>query len=68
MQMFRQLSHAAFGAATLSARVMAKAMAVPADTALWAHEITSRRPPQWHSRNKVVLTSRQGRIGCCLRG
>ena len=44
--MFRQLTQAMSGAATLSARVMAKAIAAPADTALWAREITSRRPPQ----------------------
>jgi poly(3-hydroxybutyrate) depolymerase len=56
-EMFRQLTQAMSGATTLSARVMAKAMAVPADTALWAHETTNRKPPQWHSRNKVVLTS-----------
>jgi poly(3-hydroxyalkanoate) synthetase len=55
--MFTQLTQAMSGAATLSARAMAKAIAVPADTALWAREITSRRPPQWHSRNKVVLAS-----------
>ena len=55
--MFRQLTQAMSGAATLSARVMAKAIAVPVDTALWAREITSRRPPQWHSRNEVVLAS-----------
>ena len=55
--MFRQLTQAMSGAATLSARVIAKAIAVPADTALWARETTSRRPPQWHSRNKVVLAS-----------
>jgi poly(3-hydroxybutyrate) depolymerase len=57
MQMFRQLTHAMFGAATLSARVMAKAIAAPADTALWAHETTNRKPPTWHSRNEVVLAS-----------
>jgi poly(3-hydroxybutyrate) depolymerase len=55
--MFRQLTHAMFGAATLSARVTAKAIAVPADTVLWAHETTNRKPPQWHSRNGVVLAS-----------
>jgi poly(3-hydroxybutyrate) depolymerase len=55
--MFRQLTHAMFGATTLSARVMAKAIAVPADTVLWAHETTNRKPPQWHSRNKVVRAS-----------
>ena len=57
MQMFRQLTHAAFGATTLSARVMAKAIAAPADTALWARETTNRKPPTWHSRNEVVLAS-----------
>ena len=55
--MFRQLTHAMSGAATLSARVMARAMAVPADTALWARQTTSRKSPQWHSRNKVVLAA-----------
>jgi len=55
--MFRQLTQAMFGATTLSARVMAKAIAVPVDTALWAHETTNRKPPRWHSRNEVVLAS-----------
>jgi poly(3-hydroxybutyrate) depolymerase len=55
--MLRQLTHAMVGATTMSARLMAKAIAVPVDTALWAHETTNRKPPQWHSRNKVVLTS-----------
>jgi poly(3-hydroxybutyrate) depolymerase len=55
--MFRQLTHAMVGATTLSARAMAKAIAAPVDTALWAHETTNRKPPRWHSRNKVVLTS-----------
>src|SRR5512135_820577 len=55
--MFRQLTHGAFGATTLSARVMAKAVAVPVDTALWAHHTTNRKPPAWHSRNEVVLAS-----------
>ena len=55
--MFRQLTHAMFGATTLSARAMAKAIAVPVDTALWAHETTNRKPPRWHSRNEVVLAS-----------
>ncbi len=55
--MFRRLTDAMFGAATLSAHVMAKAIAVPVDTALWARETTNRRPPQWHSRNKAVLAS-----------
>src|ERR1035441_3680771 len=55
--MFRQLTQAMSGATTLSARVMAKAIAVPADTALWAHETTNRKPPQWHSRNEVVLAA-----------
>ena len=36
---------------------MAKAIAVPVDTALWAHETTNRKPPTWHSPNKVVLAS-----------
>jgi len=55
--MFRQLTHAMVGATTLSARAMAKAIAMPVDTALWAHETTNRKPPQWNSRNKVVLAS-----------
>src|SRR5512135_2187688 len=55
--MIRQLTHGAFGATTLSARVMAKAVAVPVDTALWAHHTTNRKPPTWHSRNEVVLAS-----------
>src|SRR5512135_317743 len=55
--MFRQLTHAAFGAATLSARVMAKTLAAPVDTALWAHHTTNRKPPTWNSRNEVVLES-----------
>src|ERR1039458_10237580 len=55
--MFRQLTQAMSGATALSARVMARAMAVPADTALWARQTTSRKSPQWHSRNKVVLAS-----------
>jgi polyhydroxyalkanoate depolymerase len=55
--MFRQLTNAAFGATTLSARVMAKAIAVPVDTALWAHETTNRKPPTWNSRNEVVLAA-----------
>src|ERR1039458_10440927 len=55
--MFRQLTQAMSGAATLSARVMARAMAVPVDTALWARQTTSRKSPQWHSRNEVVLAS-----------
>ena len=55
--MFRQLTQAMSGATTLSARVMAKAIAVPVDTARRAHETTSRKPPQWHSRNEVVLAS-----------
>ena len=55
--MFRQLTHAAFGVTTLGARVIAKAIAVPVDTALWAHETTNRKPPTWHSRNEVVLAS-----------
>ena len=55
--MLRQLTDAMVGATTLSARVMAKAIAAPVDTALWAHATTNRKPPQWHSRNKVVLAS-----------
>ena len=55
--MFRQLTQAMSRAATLSTHVMAKAIAVPVDTALWAHETTNRKPPQWHSRNEVVLAS-----------
>ena len=55
--MLRQLTDAMVGATTLSARVMAKTIAAPVDTALWAHATTNRKPPQWHSRNKVVLTS-----------
>ena len=55
--MFRQLTQAMAAAATLSARAMARAMAVPADMALWARETTNRKPPQWRSRNKVVLAS-----------
>ena len=55
--MFSQLTHAAFGASTLGARVMAKAIAVPVDTALWAHETTNRKPPKWNSRNEVVLAA-----------
>ena len=55
--MFRQLTHAAFGATTLSARVMAKTIAMPVDTALWAHHTTNRKPPAWNSRNEIVLES-----------
>ncbi len=55
--MFRQLTQAMSGAAMLSARVMAMAIAMPVDTALWGRETTSRKPPQWHSRNMVVLAS-----------
>ena len=50
--MFRQLTQAMFRATTLSARVIAKAITVQIDAALWAHEIANRRPPQWHSRNQ----------------
>src|ERR1035437_10334739 len=53
--MFRQLTQAMSGATTLSTRVMAKAIAVPVETALWAHQTTNRKPPKWHSRNEVVL-------------
>ena len=55
--MFRQLTQAMAGAATLSARLMAKAIAAPVDTTLWAHQTTNRKPPQWHSRNEIVLTA-----------
>jgi poly(3-hydroxyalkanoate) synthetase len=55
--MFRQLTQAVLGATTLSARVMAKAIAVPVDTALWAHQTTNRKPPQWNSANEVVLAA-----------
>ena len=55
--MLRQLTQAMLGATTLSVRVMAKATAVPVDTALWGHETTNRKPPQWRSRNEVVLAS-----------
>ena len=55
--MFRRSAQAISGATTLSARVVAKAMAVPVDTALWAHETTNRKPPKWHTGNKVVLAS-----------
>ena len=55
--MLRQLTQAMSAATTLSVWVRAKAMAVPVDTALWVHETTNRRPPQWHSRNEVVLAS-----------
>ena len=55
--MLRQSTKALSSASTLSGRVMAKAVAVPVDTALWGHETTNRKPPQWHSRNKVVLAS-----------
>jgi len=44
--MFRQLTQAMSGATALSTRVMAKAVAVPADTALWAHETTNRKAPK----------------------
>ena len=55
--MLRQLTQAMSAATTLSVWVRAKARAVPVDTALWVHETTNRRPPQWHSRNEVVLAS-----------
>ena len=55
--MFRQLTQAMSRATTLSGHVMAKAIAVPVDTALWTHEITNRKPPQWHSRNEVLLAA-----------
>src|SRR5208282_569957 len=55
--MFRQLTQAMSGATSACVRVMAKATAVPVDTALWVHETTNRKLPQWHSRNEVVLAS-----------
>src|ERR1700687_5462735 len=55
--MFRQLTRAMSGAATLSARVMARSIPMPADTALWAYETTNRKPPKWASRNEVVLAA-----------
>ena len=55
--MFKQLTQAMSGAATLSARVMAKSIAAPVDTALWARETTNRKPPKWNSRNEVVLAA-----------
>ena len=55
--MLGQLTQAMFGAAARGGRVVAKAVAVPVDTALWAHETTNRKPPKWHSRNGVVLAS-----------
>ena len=55
--MLRQLTEAMSGAVTLSARIVAKAITVPVDTALWGHETTNRKRPQWHSRNEVVLAS-----------
>jgi hypothetical protein len=55
--MLRQLTQALSAATTLSVWVRAKAIAVPVDTALWVHETTNRRPPQWHTRNEVVLAS-----------
>ena len=55
--MFRQLTQAMFGATALTTRLMAKAMAVPVDTALWARETTNRKPPKWNSRNEVVLAA-----------
>ncbi len=55
--MLRQLTQAMFGASRLSARVMAKSIPMPVETALWAHHTTNRKPPQWNSRNEVVLAS-----------
>ena len=55
--MLRQLTQAMFGATALSARVMAKSIPMPVDTALWAHETTNRKPPKWNSRNEVVLAA-----------
>ena len=43
--MLRQLTQTMFAATTLSARVMAKSIPMPVDTALWAHETTNCRPP-----------------------
>ena len=56
-QMLRQLTQTMFAATTLSARVMAKSIPMPVDTALWAHETTNRKPPKWASRNEVVLAA-----------
>jgi poly(3-hydroxyalkanoate) synthetase len=56
-QMLRQLTQTMFAATTLSARVMAKSIPMPVDTALWAHETTNRKPPTWASRNEVVLAA-----------
>ena len=55
--MLRQLTQAMFGATALSARVMAKSIPMPVDTALWVHETTNRKPPKWNSRNEVVLAA-----------
>jgi poly(3-hydroxyalkanoate) synthetase len=55
--LFGRLTQAVSGAAALGARVVVRAVAVPVDTALWAHEATNRKPPRWHSRNEVVLAS-----------
>jgi poly(3-hydroxybutyrate) depolymerase len=52
-----QLTQAMFGATALSARVMAKSIPMPVDTALWAYETTNRKPPKWNSRNEVVLAA-----------
>ena len=55
--MLRQLTQAMFGATALSARVMAKSIPMPVDTALWARETTNRKPPTWNTRNEVVLAA-----------
>jgi poly(3-hydroxybutyrate) depolymerase len=56
-QMLRQLTQTMFAASALSARVMARSIPMPVDTALWAHETTNRKPPKWASRNEVVLAA-----------
>jgi poly(3-hydroxybutyrate) depolymerase len=55
--MLRQLTQAMFGATALSARVMAKSIPMPVDTALWARETTNRKPPKWNSPHEVVLAA-----------
>jgi len=56
-QMLRQLTQAMFGVTALSARVVARSLPMPVDTALWARETTNRKPPKWNSRNEVVLAA-----------
>jgi poly(3-hydroxybutyrate) depolymerase len=56
-RMLRQLTQAMFGATALSARVMARSIPMPVDTALWARETTNRKPPTWNTRNEVVLAA-----------